>query len=223
MLTENNILPAITSENILDIIYNNFNDQSVIKSIYDNNYNINLVVENEIIHYKFDTIQYQNSFDIYLYPTLKIGTSCNLYHLSRDNIDIYLHINRLAFICFNSNQLEGLMYCLKNGASVNYLLKYDQINSNINKAMYQLLSTYGGNFNLLSLNHLTNIINDTNDELFIFLVRNGLDLHKIKYLINVRIDNNIYFIEKLLNNDITLYDTSIINFIILQLLMIYYK
>jgi hypothetical protein len=209
------------SEDILNNIYNHFNDQEVIKTIYEKGYDVNLVFDDgTIVQHKFDTMPYQNKNDIHLYLTLRNGTAYNLYHLSRNNVNIYLHINRIAIICFNSNQLEGLRYCLKDGATINYLLKYDQINANINHNMYQLLLTYHANFNLLSLNHLVNIINDNNVALFLFLVKNGLDLNKANYLLDVI---NIHFIETLLSNDINTYATDIINFIILQLLTIYYK
>lgn len=217
------MLKLDNQENILNCIYDHFNDKNIINTIWENGYNVNLIIDEITIQYKFNNIKYQNKNNIDLHLKLKIGTSCNLYHISRNNINIYLHINGLMIICFNTNQLEGLIFCLKEEANINYLLKYDQINSGINNDMYDLLSLYDAkfDFNLLSKGHLLNIINNNNHKLFIYLVENYVNLHKRNYLIDDVLKINVKFIESLLN--FNSYNNELINFVILQLLTVYYK
>lgn len=99
-------------------------------------------------------------------------------HLEKLGINILDHINRFCCIYCHAKNLEGINFCLKNGAYTDINILHNPRNLNID--IIKCAIPYGINLNLINLNQLRSLIieNDVNLNTLIYFMDHGLKLNE---------------------------------------------
>ena len=104
------------------------------------------------------------------YNKIKIST---FVHLEKYNIDITSYIRDISLIYCCYNNLEEIIFCLRYGADINYLLELIVLSPYINVDTIKYLLENGADLNRISIK---DIINNSNLDVIICLVEYGLDI-----------------------------------------------
>lgn len=158
--------------NIVDSVITH-NHLNILDILIAYGYDINLFFS-EII----DNVQHGVRFEL--------STIVSLEHY----ITINNYINELIIMFFMANNVDGLKYCLDNGADINCV--WNKFNDDIEIKTISYLLDLGADINLIVYWNILQIMgfNDIGSDIVIFLISRGLD---IRNYINEMATDSIYF------------------------------
>lgn len=108
-------------------------------------------------------------------PYCQYQVKCNTFiHLQQYNVNIFEKINIIGAIFFIANNVTDLIFCLENGADINFMLKC--LNTDVKVDTLNCLLDYGADFNNIRSSKIQLFIRDYNLDIIRYLVDNGLNL-----------------------------------------------
>lgn len=192
-------------------IYNDKFLKIIIRHISDiNDIHLNNLFYNSIYYNDLETITslivYNFNFKLDFNQIIMAVINRNLYinietymFLEEHSISITPHIDKIGTLYCRQNNINGIIFCLKYGADVNYLFKTIDIYTNLSTIKF--LTIHGADLNLINITNLMGRHLEIDLDIIIFLVENGIDIatHLDKLILHSINSNSIESVKYFIN------------------------
>lgn len=174
----NILITYFTSDDIKQIIFNNaikYDSKEIIDALYEHGYDIKLA---------FNTILPLITHAEY-YKKIHIKLTTYIY-LEKYGVDILSYLNELCIEFYDSNDVNGLRFCLEHGIDTDYVLS--RIKKFLDIDLIKCLLDYGADLNKIDVCTIGLDIRcfDSNLPVIKYMVENGLDLNSYLFQLIMR-------------------------------------